>query len=248
MFAVSEALGILREEQIRDGVSPAFDVDFGEPQRFFRVKDTPEVFLLNKLANMNPLGFELFCKAILERMNASAVVQGGPHDGGVDFFALGLSLGGDLGPIPPAAKAAVVGQAKRWKTTREVSETDLRMFIGGAVAQADALRKQHADRFGLFTPVCLAFWATCGFNSTARRYARSMGLWYLNGVSLAQLALRLGLGENDVVLCDALAQRSGNGLAFAAQGVAVSATAPLPSGGPTPVSNPSPVIADSAVD
>lgn len=204
MFAVSDALGAIREELIRDGVTPSFEIDFGEPQRFFRVKETPEKVLLDKLVSMNPTGFELFCKRILERMKANAVVQGGPHDGGVDFFALGLNLGGDLGPIPPAAKSAVVGQAKRWKTTREVSETDLRTFIGGAVAQADELRKQHADRFGLFTPVSFAFWATCGFSSSARRYARSMGLWYLNGVSLAQLALRLGLSEIDVVQCDVL--------------------------------------------
>lgn len=100
--------------------------------------------------------------------------------------------------------------------SQRLSETDLRTFIGGAVAQADALRKQHYDRFGLFTPVSLAFWATCGFNSSARRYAQTMGLWYLNGVSLAQLALRLGLTEADVAQCDLLAKEGEKQLSAAA--------------------------------
>ena len=53
---------------------------------------------------------------------------------------------------------------------------------------------------------------------------------YLNRVSLAQLALRLGLGEMDVVLCDTLAKGGSGDLPTGATESAVSAVVPMPPG------------------
>jgi len=46
--------------------------------------------------------------------------------------------------------------------------------------------------------VLLAFWTTGDFSISAKKYARDIGLWYLNGIGLAQLATRLDLSFADL--------------------------------------------------
>jgi hypothetical protein len=39
-------------------------------------------------------------------------------------------------------------------------------------------------------------WTTSDFNRNAKEYARDMGMWYLNGLGLAQLAFKTGMEIN----------------------------------------------------
>jgi hypothetical protein len=59
----------------------------------------------------------------------------------------------------------------------------------------------------LFTPLLLAFWTTGDFTPPAKKYARHLGIWYLNGVGLAQLATRVGLKPKDVTIAETEAQK-----------------------------------------
>ena len=58
------------------------------------------------------------------------------------------------------------------------------------VAQSLGLSVIEANRL---TPVIYAYWTTSDFHHEARKYAKAMGKWYLNGVGVTQLALRAGV-------------------------------------------------------
>jgi hypothetical protein len=58
------------------------------------------------------------------------------------------------------------------------------------VAQSLGLSVIEANRL---TPVIYAYWTTSDFHHEARKYAKAMGMWYLNGVGVTQLALRAGV-------------------------------------------------------
>ena len=199
---LESSVGIALERRatayLDDGISPPFEVSVEQGASYFKSLPKTETSLLGDLRKASPAGFEVFCKMILMKLKADAVVEGGPHDGGVDFYALGLPLGDSLHPSPRPSKAVVIGQSKRYAATKTVSEVELRSFVGGAVKRLHDLRGQYPDRFGLLTPVLLAFWTTSDFTSSAKTYARALGLWYLNGVGLAQLATRIGLKREDV--------------------------------------------------
>lgn len=208
---LTASVGIALEKRKLDygleGVLSPFEVSVDSGDYYYKALPRPEMALLHRLRNCEPAGFEVFCKNILSRLKAEAVVDGGPHDGGVDFFAIGLSPGPTLDPVPPAAKAVVIGQSKRYAADNDVAEVELRSFIGGSLKKADELRRKYPDRFGILTPVLFAFWTTGDFTPSARKYGRDLGIWYLNGVGLSQLAVRIGLAVADIDAADAEAAK-----------------------------------------
>lgn len=195
---VATALDRRANDYLEEGVVPSFDLSVESGARYYRIHSKPETALLVRLRNATPEAFEVFCKIILSRLKSDAVVEGGPHDGGVDFHAVGLPVSTLANPAPPASKAVVIGQAKRYKEKNDVGESEVRSFVGASIKKADEMRRQYGDRVGILTPVVLAFWTTSYFTTGARELARSMGIWYLNGQGLSQLACRIGLDENTV--------------------------------------------------
>ena len=189
---------LLAEEQ-SEGISPRFEVAIEGESRvtgteaYFRVLETPEKPLLTKLRAMDPGGFEDFCANILSNLGAKATRVGGSNDNGVDFIALSLQLGEKVKFAPRVSKALVIGQAKRYKEGSNITPTMLREFVGGAILRANELRESNRFDAGVLTPVIYAYWTTSDFHYEARKYARAMGMWYLNGLGLTQLAMRAGL-------------------------------------------------------
>jgi hypothetical protein len=196
--AVSNSLEGRTSEYRRDGIVPPFEVSSDDGKSYFKALVRPEQPLLANLRTMTPVGFEIFCKYVLLRMGAEGVAEGSPYDGGVDFYAVGMSLGEKTEPSPPTARVFVIGQSKRYAVGNDIAEVHLRGFVGGAIKKADKFRGRYPDRFGLLTPLLLAFWTTSDFTPSAKTFAKEIGIWYLNGTGLAQLAVRLGLGTIDL--------------------------------------------------
>jgi restriction endonuclease Mrr len=188
-------LPVIRELENREateraeGITPSFEISSEDKTAYFRVLETPEQPVLEKLKKLDPSAFEKFCAQILSNLGAKSFTIGGPNDKGVDFTAINLQLGDKVRLAPRSSQAIVIGQAKRYNG-QNITECDMREFIGGAILQADNLRKGNAIDTGLLSPVCYAYWTTSDFHHLARSYARQMGIWYLNGVGLAQLAVR----------------------------------------------------------
>ena len=182
-----------------DGVIPPFEFSNDDGGAFLRGIERQDGKLLKRLRQLPSDVFEKFCAKILTRLHAESVVEGGPHDGGVDFYAVGLRLSPKVAPAPPSSMGVVLGQCKRFKEGNTVTITDLREFVGCSFRKADELRKMYPDRFGLMTPLLLAYWTTGDFNNPAKEFAKEMGIWYLNGIGVSQLAIRIGLTEADAV-------------------------------------------------
>lgn len=204
---VSIALENRAAEYRVEGILASFAISTEDGASYFKALDRPEIELLKLLRQATPFAFEVFCKNILSKLNADAVVVGGVNDGGVDFYAIGLSIAPLVHPAPSASRVIVIGQSKRYTGKTDVGETDVRSFVGGSFKLADDLRRNHPDRCGLFTPLLLAFWTTGDFTPPAKKYARHLGIWYLNGVGLAQLATCVGLKPADVTIAEAEAQK-----------------------------------------
>jgi restriction endonuclease Mrr len=99
--------------------------------------------------------------------------------------------GSDGAAVPRCSNVLVIGQAKRY-TESLVSEREVREFVGGAMYQAHNIRKASTE-IGVTSPIVFAFWTTSEFHPAAKRYSKEMGLWYLNGIALAQLAYKVGM-------------------------------------------------------
>lgn len=187
---LQEPLDRIREKALEDGIQPQFDLSIDADALYIRVVKTEANNFVTKLRALTPEHFETFCARVLGALGARGTRLGGSLDGGVDFVARDLQL---CEPAPVGARVLVVGQAKRYAVTNSVSETELRAFVGGALRRLSDHEDTMAFRTGTLSPVVFAFWTTAEFQPSARRYARAMGLWYLSGIALAQLALRVGL-------------------------------------------------------
>lgn len=175
-----------------DGITSAFEISSEGTTAYFRLLDAPEQPMLLKLKALSPNEFEKFCSDILKQLGATSFTIGGPNDLGVDFTAINLQLGEKVRPAPRTSQAIVIGQAKRY-ADQNITECDMREFIGGAILQAENIRLVNVFDAGLLSPVSFAYWTTSDFHHLAKKYARKMGIWYLNGIGLAQLAMRVGV-------------------------------------------------------
>ena len=187
--AVINELRNISADSLDDGVRPNFEIYEDGDSAYIRMTDAPEVKLLNKLIEKTPEAFEVFCSKLLTKLGAKATPTGNRNDGGVDFTGSSLPIGISCGIAPTCSKVFVIGQAKRYADGNFVVETELRKFVGGAIRKAYDLKHQiHA-----LTPILYAFWTTADFHPDAKEYARQMGMWYLNGIGLAQLAHVVGI-------------------------------------------------------
>lgn len=174
---------------IEDGGIPSFDLD--ENDQYIRRINQCHADIAAKLRLIDPYYFEVVCKRILEKLGAIAENTQKTYDGGVDFFALEMTSYSAGYPLPKSAALAVVGQAKRYAADHEVTETEIRKFIGGAVLKIDELRKQ--GKINVLSPVVYAFWTTSDLHVHAKEFSRKMGVWHLDGMALAEYVLKLGL-------------------------------------------------------
>ncbi len=183
----------ISSEYLADGITPQFILEEDGGVVYFKALETPEHALLNKLKMLSPAEFEKYCAIILEKLGGTSYHTGQKDDDCVDFMCQGIRLGSDDGPAPLSACTVVFGQAKRYTTGVTVSLTQMREFIGGALRRCHEWKAINGDKVGPLTPVVYAFWTTSDFQKAAREYSRSMGIFSLNGVGLAQLAMRCGL-------------------------------------------------------
>lgn len=173
-----------------DGVPPAYEID-NEDKPYIKLVDSQTAPLLKKLRCIDPFDFEHVCSNILSKMGAQADVTNRTNDDGVDFYAIDFDFVPDGIKTPQACRAAVIGQAKRYKNGNNVKETDVRSFIGGATKVRHDLTIK--GKILPLSPVVYAFWTTSDFDPNAKIFCRTLGLWYLNGRALARYVLDLEL-------------------------------------------------------
>lgn len=151
--------------------------------------------ILTAIRNIDSIEFEVLCTKILIELGWNEAERiGGTKDDGVDFYAFGFpnSQLFDL-PMPPSCKVLLIGQAKRYKQDNNVSETDIRKFVGGALKKLNDFRQ--SGKVGVLTPVIFAFWITSDFDDPAKEYAKTMGIWFMNGRTLVEYLNKLDLTE-----------------------------------------------------
>jgi len=176
-----------------DGVLLNYEINEDSGDFYIKFFDKPEITLLRKIQADTPQNFEFFCKNILDKLGGNSLVSGGPYDGGIDFTSTELQLKNLPGISTKGSRILVLGQAKRYADGNHVKEKDLREFVGASIKRMDELKKTRSDQFGILQPVILAFWTTSDFHQNAKDYARDLGIWYLNGIALCQLAFQLGI-------------------------------------------------------
>jgi len=189
---VAEHLRNEASEWLIDGTMPLFEID-EEPEPYLRIILNEDRNILIKLRKIDPFDFEKLCASILDQLGAFSHVTERTNDGGVDFIGkylniVPLSLG-----LPISCKATVIGQAKRYKMGNPVKESNLREFVGAATLYRHELRKENS--IGPLTPIIYAFWTTSDFDQNAKRYARAIGLWYMEGRTLANYLKHLKLDD-----------------------------------------------------
>ncbi|MGA2087192.1 MAG: restriction endonuclease [Terracidiphilus sp.] len=187
------ALESIRAESLEDGVEPSFELSVEQNALYIKAVSSDASRFLNRLHALTWQEFEQFCGRILGAMGGKPTVTGKPGDGGIDFIAKDLPL---CSPAPKGARITIVGQAKKYGRDNLVIEQDIRSFIGGAVRRTSDPEDPHCFRRNILAPVSFAFWTTSDFQPSARKFARGLGLWYLNGIALSQLAIRLNVELN----------------------------------------------------
>lgn len=174
---------------LQDGSLPTYELDENDP--YIRRINQYNTDIAEKLRCIDPFYFEVVCKRILEKLGATAENTQKSYDGGVDFYAFEMTSYSSNHPLPQSAALAVIGQAKRYAKDHDVTETEIRKFIGGAILKSDELRKQ--GKINVLSPVVFAFWTTSELHLHAKEYSRKMGIWHLDGMALAEYVVKLDL-------------------------------------------------------
>ena len=182
-----------------DGVAPTFEVD-DEENPYIRSLKERDTALLEKLRHIDPAAVEGLCAEVLKALNAEAYSTLPINDGGVDFMAFNVKAVPGALVYPAACGAVVIGQTKRYKDGNVVRETQLREFVGASLLRKHSLRRD--GKVGPLTPVICAFWTTSDFEPNARQYARAVGLWYMEGSTLAHYLETLGLAAKVMAMSD----------------------------------------------
>jgi len=171
-----------------DGAIPTFEID-SEPSPYIRLTAELPSDVIAKLRRIDPFQLETICAKLLGVLGATSSETQRTNDGGIDFVGVNLKIVPLALTVPTACRAAVIGQAKRYKDGNPISETRLREFVGAATL------RRHQLKLGPLAPVLFAFWTTSDFDPGAKRYARELGLWYMDGLTLATYVTDLGLKD-----------------------------------------------------
>ncbi len=176
-----------------------FEIEEDAGDYYIKFSPLLETELLRQLHRSGAIHFEAFCSHILNKLGGITNVCGGTDDGGVDFFATDLSIGGLPELSTLGSRIVIIGQAKCYKNGNQVKLNELRHFVGSAIKKVDELRRKENDKLGILHPIVLAFWTTSDFNQEAKKYAKDMGIWYLNGMALCKLARDLDIDSTSIL-------------------------------------------------
>jgi hypothetical protein len=197
---VAEHLRNCVADWVVDGSVPRFEID-NDPSPYIRLTTEVPSEVVAKLRKIDPFEFEHVCANVLAALGATSRTTQRTKDGGIDFLGVNLKVVPTALSVPASSKTAVIGQAKRYKDGNAVSETQLREFVGAATLGRHKLLQDGI--IGPLSPVIFAFWTTSDFDHNAKQFARELGLWYMDGVTLAGYVTTLGLKEGVMVLADA---------------------------------------------
>ena len=173
-----------------DGRILEFEID-SDSDPYIRRRTASKQDLLNKLRGIDPFVFEDVCARILSALGADAHVTARTNDGGIDFTATKLKIVPSLLPLPQTCHGIVIGQAKRYREGSNISEVRLREFVGAALLRRHVLASSLS--LSPLAPTIYAFWTTSDFDANGRRFARNVGVWYMDGPTLASYVDDLGL-------------------------------------------------------
>ncbi len=182
-----------------DGSILSFEIDEEESPYIRLVRSAP-AGLLAKLRRIHPSEFEKVCAKILTALGSSSEVTQTAHDGGIDFIGRNLNIVPSALRVPLSCYAIVLGQAKRYADGRLIGETRLREFLGAAAMRRHTLHRE--SKLSLYAPVLLAFWTTSDFEPNAKRFARSAGIWAMNGTTLSAYVTHLQIYDFVMALPD----------------------------------------------
>jgi hypothetical protein len=179
-----------------DGKVMDFEIDYESPPYIRRLSPRCPT-LLDKLRRIAPFDFERVCAKILECLGAYAATTQKTNDGGIDFTATKLKIIHSSLPMPVSCYGIVIGQAKRYKEGSLISETKLREFVGASLLKRHQMASALAPEGSVppLMPTLFAFWTTSDLEPNAKKYARAVGLWYMDGTTLSAYAQELRLGE-----------------------------------------------------
>lgn len=149
--------------------------------------------LLDKLRSIDPYIFEKLCARVLIALGAEARETERTNDGGIDFIATKLKVIPSQLPLPHTCHGIVIGQAKRYKDGANIGEVKLREFVGAALLRRHVLGVN--SNLSPLAPTLYAFWTTSDLDPNARKFARSIGVWYMDGPTFAAYAEELGLRD-----------------------------------------------------
>ena len=197
---VAEHLRDCVADWLVDGSVQRFEID-NDPSPYVRLTGSVPSEVVLKLRRIDPYAFEHVCANVLAALGATSRTTQRTNDGGVDFLAANLNVVPTPLAIPATSRTSVIGQAKRYRDGNPVSETQLREFIGGATLWRHKLLRDGT--IGPLSPVMFAFWTTSDFDKNAKQFARELGLWYMDGVTLAGYVVALGLKASVLELADA---------------------------------------------
>jgi restriction endonuclease Mrr len=182
---------------ILDGSAPRFQID-DEQSPYIKSLAVTTSEIYRKLQRIDPFKAEELCAEILKKFGASAYSTKKTGDGGVDFIGLNLNIVPEAFIVPVGCKAAIIGQTKRYKENNIINEKAIREFVGAALLQKHILQKD--GKAGPLTPFIFAFWTTSEFEPNAKIYARNVGLWFMDGHTLATYVHNLGMREQVLTL------------------------------------------------
>lgn len=189
---IAETLRNDLADRLMDGKVQDFEIDNESPP-YLRRTCPQNPTLLDKLRKVDPGDFEVVCSKILAQLGANSEVTQRTNDGGIDFIATGLKIIHSSLPMPTSCNAIVIGQAKRYKEGAAITEIKLREFVGASLLQKHRLASRTT--VSPLMPILYAFWTTSDLEQNAKKFARSVGLWYMDGTTLARYADELGLRE-----------------------------------------------------
>lgn len=182
----------INDKQQLHGVEPLVCLDGIPGTAYVRLNNLQLSETLGIIQDLSPIDFVNLCVIILESIGAKAWNNDGPFDGGVDFIAENIPISTIQSVAFSSAHPFLLGQAKHYKKGNFVTLSEVREFLGAAELYASVIRSDRS-RIGLFSPIIYAYWTSSEFNHHAIKFAHDVGLWVLNGVSIAQLILKVGL-------------------------------------------------------
>jgi len=175
-----------------DGRVAEFEID-SEQLPYIRRTGSRQQDLLDKMRNIDPFLFEDVCAKVLAKLGAESRTTVKTNDGGVDFVATKLKFLPSTLPLPQSCHASVIGQAKRYKLGANIGEVKIREFVGAALLRRHTMGLE--SNLSPLAPTLFAFWTTSDLEPNARRFARSVGVWYMDGATLASYCEFLGLRQ-----------------------------------------------------